>query len=138
MKGCLVALCFIACLPVLQSQVLRFGQEPTYAKPGVDYPIKVHISGIRVRSYCSENGCDEELRADAMLNQQKVELTGRIIYGPRAFYNPRNAQDRLMPGNYTARLLKTHKGADSLLYDEYELLMPDQRVWHCQVTGIFE
>jgi hypothetical protein len=135
MKKALVALLLLACFPLVHAQI-EPGWAPPKAKPGVDYPVKVHITGIRVRLARDR---EPELRADASLNQQKVELTGNIAYGPRYFYDPRNAQDRLMPGDYTARLLKSaHKGAPGLLYDEYELRLPDQTIWRCWVSGIFE
>ncbi|SPE18976.1 conserved exported hypothetical protein [Candidatus Sulfotelmatomonas gaucii] len=141
MKKAWVALLLLACLPLLPAQEAetRFGQEPPTAKPGVDYLVKVHVSGIRVHRYCDRDGCNSVLFADAVLNQQKVELTGGIIYGARAFYDPRNSQRRLAPGDYTARLRKAaHKDGPHSLYDEYELLMPDRTVWRCTVTGIFE
>jgi hypothetical protein len=133
MKRPLIALLLLACLPLLYGQKTRYGQEPPTAKPGVDYLVKVHISGIRIRRYCDQGICDDVLHADAVLSQQKVELTGSFIYTPRFF------QDSLVPGDYTARLLKVaHKGAAVPLYDEYELLLPDRHVWRCTVTGMSE
>lgn len=103
------------------------------AKPGVDYPVKLHISGIRIRNYCDDGTCWDALHADAVLNQQKIELTGDFIYTPGFF------RVNLVPGDYTARFLKVaHKGATVPLYDEYELLLPDRHVWRCTVTGISE
>ena len=41
--------------------------------------------------------------------------------------NRRFVQVSLVPGDYTARLLKiAHKGATVPLYNEYELLLPDR------------
>jgi hypothetical protein len=139
MKRPLIALFLLACVPLLYAQKTRYGQQPPTAKSDVDYPVKVHISGIRIRQYCSESGCDNVLHADAVLNQQKVELTGEIIYGPRAFYAPRNSQYRLLPGDYSARLVKAwQKDPTVSLYYEYELLLPDRHIWRCTVTGISE
>jgi hypothetical protein len=133
MKRPLIAVILLACLPLLYAQKTRYGQEPPKAKPGVQYQVKVHISGIRIRRYCDAGTCDDVLHANAVLNQQKIELTGDFIYTPGFF--PVN----LVPGDYTARLLKiARKSAAVPLYDEYELLLPDRHVWRCTVTGIFE
>lgn len=132
MKRPLIALFLLACLPLLYAQKTRYGQEPPRANPGVDYPLKVHISGIRIRQYCNGD-CVDVLHADAVVDQKKLELTGGFLYEPRYF------QINLAPGDYTARLLKTaHKGAAAPLNDEYELLLPDRHIWRCKVTGIFE
>lgn len=74
------------------------------------------------------------LHADAVLNQQKIELTGDFIYTPGFF------KVGLVPGDYSARLLKVARkdAAAPPLYDEYELILPDRTVWRCSVTGIFE
>jgi hypothetical protein len=126
----------LACLPLLYGQKTRAGQEPpTTAKPGVDYPIKVHISGIRIRTNpnCIPGSCDDLLHADAVLNQQKIVLTGDLIYIQGS------SQDNPVPGDYSARLLKiVRKGRAVPLYYEYELLLPDWHVWRCMVTGIDE
>ena len=128
MKRPLIALLLLACLPLLYGQMTRYGQGPPKAKPGVDYPVKVHVSGIRIRQDCSSGVCADVARADAVLNGQKIELTG---------FSP--TQINLVPGDYTARLLKVgHKGAVDPLFDEYELLLPDGHIWQCTVTGIFE
>lgn len=132
MKRSLLALFLLACLPLLYAQKTRYGQEPPYAKPGVDYPIKVHVSGIRIRTYCNGD-CADYLHADVVIDQKKLELTGGFIYEPRYF------QVNLVPGDYTARFLKSaQKGVTAPLYDEYELLLPDRHVWRCTVTGISE
>ena len=139
MKRCLIDLCLLPCFPPLNAQMTRYGDEPPSAKPGVDYPVKVHISGIRIRYPCDEGRCNGVLHAEAVLNQEKVELTGKIDYGARDFYDPRNLQVRLVPGDYSARLVKApHKDAALSLYDVYELLLPDRHVWRCTVTGMFE
>ncbi len=134
MKRPLIALFLLACLPLLYAQKTRFSQQPPMAKPGVDYPLKVHISGIRIHPFCDANrNCYDLVYADAVLSQQKLELTGDFLY------DPQYVQVSPVPGDYTARLLKTaHKGAAVPLYDEYELLLPDLHVWRCTVTGISE
>ena len=133
MKRSLTALFLLMCLPLLYAQKSRYGQEPPYAKPGAVYPPKVHISGIRISQDCSSGTCYEGLATDAVLNQQKIELSGGFVYVPKFF------RDNLVLGDYPARLLKiAHKGAKVPFYDEYELLLPDRHVWQCYVTGIFE
>jgi hypothetical protein len=50
--------------------------ERARAKPGTDYPIQVHISGIHIRTHCGSilKSCDDVLYADATLNGKKVDL----------------------------------------------------------------
>jgi hypothetical protein len=131
MKRLSIALFLVACLPLLCAQKTRYGQEPPKAKPGVDYPIKVHISGVRIRTYCDQ-GCTDYLHAEVVMDQKKLELTGSFLY------EPRSSQVNLLPGDYTARLLKANKGEATPLYNQYELLLPDRHLWRCTVTGIFE
>jgi len=52
MKRAFVALILLVCLPLVLAQKTRYGQEPPHAKPSVAYPLRVHISGIRIRGYC--------------------------------------------------------------------------------------
>jgi len=133
MKRPLIALLLLACLPPLCGQNLRYGQELPKAKPGVQYQVKVHISGIRIRRFCDTETCYGLLDADALLNQKKFELTGSFLY------DPKYVKVIPVPGDYTARHLKTaHKSAVVPLFDEYELLLPDGHVWRCTVTGMFE
>jgi hypothetical protein len=140
MKRPLIALLLLACLPLVYAQKYRYGQEPPMAKAGVDYPIRAHVSAIRVQFQYDPSRYElrtgpygEELHADMVIDQKKLELTCGILYDPRRY--PLD----LVPGDYTARLLKTaHQGATAPLYDEYELLLPDRHVWQCTVTGISE
>ncbi|MGD0348080.1 MAG: hypothetical protein ABSA85_15055 [Terracidiphilus sp.] len=139
MKRPLTALLLLACLPVLCAQKTRMGQQPPYAKPGVDYPIKVHISGMRIqyeydpsRHELGAGPYGDELHANAVIDQKKLELTCGFLYDSH-YYQP-----AFFPGDYTARLLKPNKGAAAPIFDEYELLLPDRHVWRCTVTGIFE
>jgi len=70
---------------------------------------------------------------NSVVNRQRVELTGGFPYLPRYY------RLDLVPGDYTARLLKTgDKSVVPPFFDEYELLLPDRHVWRCTVTGIFE
>lgn len=139
MKGWLVAMCLLFCLPVLHAQKTRYGQQPPYAKPGVDYPIKVHVTAMRIqyeyestRYEVIDSPYAEELHANAIINQKKLELTCGFLYDPH-YYQP-----SFLPGDYAARLLKPSKGAAAPIFDEYELLLPDRHIWRCTVTGISE
>ena len=128
-------LLFLVCaLPLLSAQKTRFGQGLPYAKPGIDYPIQVHISGIRLRTECfSVQDCESTIHADAILSGKKIELSGTSWLSQDVY------QDPFLPGNYTARLLKSpHKIDGGPLFQEYELILPDRRVWRCAVTGLFE
>ena len=121
--------------PFLYGQKTRPGQLPT-AKPGVVYPIHVHISGIHVRVGClsgtTASSC-RDLYADAVVDGKKVELMGiEVEYATFKRFN-------VLPGDYQARLVKdTHRVEGTELYQEYELLLRDRVVWRCTVTGISE
>jgi len=135
MKKCIGVLLFLAVLPPsLHPQKTRFGQGLPYAKPGVDYPVKIHVSGVRVRSewdQAQESG--RVLTAEATLEGKKVELTGATQLN-RDFYRV-----PVLPGDYQARFLKNpHEVNGTPFYREYELLLPDRTVWRCTVTGVFE
>jgi hypothetical protein len=57
MKKFVVVLSLLLCsITSAYGQKTRFGQTPLKAKPGIDYPIKVHISGIHIRPYCTGIG----------------------------------------------------------------------------------
>ena len=93
------------------------------------------MSGVRCHN--GTGVCDSESYVDvylnAVMNRQKVELIGDWPYFRRCY------RLNLAPGDYTARLVKTgDKSTVAPLYDEYELLLPDRRVWRCTVTGVFE
>ncbi len=123
---------------VLCSTFLIYGQKPrlgqTPQKPNpVDYPIKVHISASRIVYYCNgDAGCRPDLHADAILNAKKFDLTGTTTLDR---HNP----VLLIPGDYPARLTKDPQtGNSALIYQEYDVLLPDGTVWHCVTTGISE
>lgn len=128
----LFAICF---MPLLHGQKTRYGQEPPKARAGVEYTIKVHVSGIHVRTDWIEPREGASLctivTASAILSGQKIELTGDCFPGHYLL--------NLLPGDYQARLLKDlHKMAGTPLYQEYEILLPDRTVWRSTVTGISE
>jgi hypothetical protein len=118
------------CLPFAHGQKTRFGQQPPFAKPGVAYPIKVHISGVRVRpNYVAGSwGCF--VYADAIFDGKKVEFevwTASCLVAD------------VVPGDYQARLLKSPQNLkNGPIGWEYELLLPDRTVWNATVTGLYE
>jgi hypothetical protein len=117
----------------MYSQKTRFGQEMPHVKPGVDYPIKIHISGTHYRvEYVGSGQAENALYADAVMNGKKIELTGDREEVP--FQNI-----RLPLGDYQARLLKDpHKMGDLPIFQVYEVALPDKTAWRCTVTGMSE
>lgn len=136
MKRYLVFLLFIlVCSPFLGAQKTRYGQGLPKARPGVDYPVSLHISGIRVRSRCTGSGglvsCGDVIYADATMNGRKIELMGTLF--PYLF------QAHLHLGDIAARLLNdSHQSGDNLIDQEYEVAFLDKTIWRCTVTGISE
>jgi hypothetical protein len=128
---------------LIHGQKTRYGQAPR-ARQGVDYSLKVHISGIHIRTYyaspswvgpnflATERNQDVAY-ADAVLNGKKIELLGSWTWIPGSFQTP------LSPGDFQARLLKdSMKMRVTPIGQEYELLLPEGIVWRCTVTGASE
>jgi hypothetical protein len=115
-------------------QKTRFGQTPAPSTNPDDYTIKVHISGIHFRLWCTgDTRCDEEVIADAVMNGQKIELTGVLT----SFHH--DHQIRMLPGDYLAHFVKNeHKTGNTPLFQGFDILMPDKTVWQSTVTGISE
>ena len=128
MRRVFVALAFCFCTLAMYGQKTRLGQELPLAKPGVDYPIKMHISGIRYRDeYLGSGQTGDVFYVDAIVDGKKVELRG-----PFQFH-------KFPPGDYQVRLLKeSKKMEDTPFFQAYELVFPDKAVWRCTVTGISE
>jgi hypothetical protein len=137
MRKSVSLLLLLACfLPCLYAQKVRYGQVPPKAKPGVDYPVTIHLSGIYLRQRCSEsspgpNGisCQNAVYVDGILNGGKIELEGDWIW----YRYPMN----LTPGNYQARLLRDPHNATPI-GQEYEFVLPDRSIWRTTVTGFSE
>jgi hypothetical protein len=126
-KKIFIALAFCFCSLAMHGQKTRAGQDLPLARPGVDYPIKIHISGMHYRT----SPYEAAIYADAVMNGKKVELEGGQGI-PYKYY-------KLSPGDYQARLLKdSHKIADSPIFQEYEVILPDKTVWRCTLTGVLE
>jgi hypothetical protein len=123
----------------MHGQKTRLGQELPHAKPGDDYPIKVHISGKHYRDEHVGSQNQDVIYADVIMNGKKIELRGdqgadfQYPYGhPLKLY-------KLPLGEYPARLLKDSPKVDEApVFQVYELLLPDKTVWRCTVTGISE
>jgi hypothetical protein len=116
----------------MHGQKTRLGQELPHAKPGDDYPINVHVSGIHYRKeYLGSGQTADVIYADAVMNGKKVELRGDRE-APFQYY-------KLSLGDYQARLLKDpHKMGDTLIFQIYEVVLPDKTVGSFTVTGISE
>jgi len=138
MRLCVAAVLLIfCCSTIAPAQKTRYGQGPPKAKAGVNYPVKVHVSGIHLRIDCTPNRsvqastCANVIYADAMLDGRKFELMGSQIWS--------RGPIRLTPADYQARLFKAHSAtSQNPIGEEYELLLPDQTIWRCTVTGISE
>lgn len=144
MKKLVVALVMLVCAgSVLYGQKTRFGQAPR-AKHGVDYPLKAHVTGIRIRTYYASPSWlgpnfltperDKEIAyADAVLDGKKIELMGAWTWIPGSYQTP------LSPGDFQARLVKeSPEKSITGIGKEYELLLPNDIVWRCTVTGVSE
>lgn len=131
MKLCILVLALFAFLPGLHAQKMRLGQEPAKAKAGIAYPIKIHISGIHLRTDWNGATNEEVVYADAVLNGMKIELAGSWLWTRSTASAP------LAVGDYTARLLKDTPDK-SPLGREYELVFPDRTIWRGTVTGVSE
>lgn len=137
MKKIVAALFLTICfLPLLFGQKTRPGQLPT-VKPGADYSLTVHISGVHIRTNCAAarltNDPCKQIYADAVIDGRKIELMGVAVSYPT--YKRFN----VLPGDYKARIVKDpHTGDASGLDREYELVLAGEVVWHCTVTGISE
>ncbi len=125
-----LVLCFYSL--AMHGQKTRFGQDLPHAKPGVDYPVKVHISGIHYsEEYFGSGQTAKIVFVDAVMNGKKVELKGDWDFSSQYY--------QLSPGNYQARLLKDpHKWGDTPIFQIYEVLLPDRTIGKFTVTGISE
>jgi hypothetical protein len=140
MRKFVAVLFLLLCITsLICGQKTRYGQSPPKAKPGVDYPIKVHISGMHIRQYCKPywgekyiSSCDDVVYADAIMNGMRIELMGYSETGSIKFLES-------LPGEYHARLMKDNINAGLLsIGQKYELVFPDRTTWQSTVTGISE
>jgi hypothetical protein len=132
MRKFCVVFAVLAGIASMQAQKTRMGQELPFAKPGVAYPLTVHLYGIHVRPFCRAGDCEDGLFFDVVSNTRKLELScGTGIPG-----KPYSEQPFAF-GDFQARTLG--RGLTSVnLGDEYELLLPNRRVLGCVVSGMME
>ncbi len=89
MKKFVLAVCLLLiCTSSIYGQKTRYGQAPR-AKQGVDYPLKVHISGIHIRTYykspswvgpnfLAEERNEDVAYADAVLRRKEDRVAGSL------------------------------------------------------------
>lgn len=122
----------------LSGQKERYGQGLPTAKPGVDYPIRVHVYGVYIRSYCQSSpldrygeSCGDAYYAEVIASGKKIELRGDWGIHQDPFHTL-----TLSIGDYRARSEKADSSDVGSLGDRYDLVLPDNRVLRCTVTGI--
>jgi len=128
-------LCLLVLVSASQAQKTRFGQTPPKAKPGVDYPIRLHVTGVHIRSHCEESlsraSCGDLLYIDAAVDGMKIELVSDVGTGFVGLYLP--------PGDYQARLTAKSPGTIlTALGQGYELLLPDKSLLSADISGYSE
>jgi hypothetical protein len=136
MRIFVAALLLVLCSSSLNyGQKTRFGQKTATPNPA-DFTLKVHISASHIRQVCTgfrdQIYCNDRFDADAILNGRKLELSGTPI-------SIEKHGAMIVPGDYSVRLTQDIHNADSsAIYQEYDLLLPDNTVWHCSTSGISE
>ncbi len=136
MKSLVAVMFFLLCsTSFLDGQKTRLGQKQERPNPA-DFNVKIHISASHIRPYCTEIGsqivCNEALFADVPMNGKKLEFKGpaQVL---------QHSSVLIIPGDYPARITKdVHNSDSTLLSQEYDVLLPDNRVWHCVTAGISE
>jgi hypothetical protein len=145
MRKAAAALLLLFCFsPYVYGQKTRYGQILPKAKPGVDYPLNVHIYATHLRTYCPQNeiqvqpepkhSCIDVIYADVNIGGKKIELMTDTDVNLDPF------RPLTLPlGIYQARFTKNAPNMDSATIGlKYDLLLPDNRVLRCTVTGVSE
>jgi len=136
MKKSVLIFLLLACVSTIAcGQKWRPGQPTPKAKAGVDFPIKVHISGIRMSDYCNHSICDVDVQINARrMDSKKVECDGDLRLLPRAH------RGDLVPGSeYQARLMSDARTIPGTPIGQvYELVWSDRTTWLCTVMGVSE
>jgi hypothetical protein len=98
-----------------------------------DYNIKIHISASHQKTECVNGLCNPNtLSVDAILNGKKIELSGNAVIVEHTVM-------LISPGDYSVKIIRDAHNSDSTLFNqEYDLLLPDNTVWHCTTTGVSE
>lgn len=134
MKTLFVCCAILFSAAQLHGQKTRITQEMPNAKPGVAYPLTVHVYGLHVRPDWKDNGYGYAVNivfADVVTNRHKLELRCSSDIPERPF-----KASALSIGEFSARILKG--GSGQQLGDEYELLLPSKKVLGCTVSGMSE
>jgi hypothetical protein len=120
---------FVAILFLLLcSTFVRAAQKPDPA----DYTVKVHISASHLKTECANGICGNILSFHSVLNGKRIELSGIAVIVQKTLMP-------IVPGDYPAKLLRDIHNSDSTLFNQqYDLLLPDNIVWHCYTTGVTE
>jgi hypothetical protein len=112
MKRLCAGLIVLLCSVSLHAQKTRMAQELPYAKPGMDYPMVVHVYGVHIRADCSlghwEGQCADVLFADITSNGRKLELVSSDAIPE----DPYNKTRLLSFGDVHARVLKNAPGTE--------------------------
>jgi hypothetical protein len=130
---------FVCCTVLLSAvslyaQKTRITQELPDAKPGIAYPLTMHVYGLHIRPDWKDNGYGYAVNivfADVVTNQRKLELRCSSDIPERPY-----RASALSVGDFSARVLKG--GSGQQLGDEYELLLANRKVLGCLVSGISE
>ncbi len=136
MKSFVAAMLLAMCIaPLNYAQKTRFGQKTEAPNPA-DFTLKVHLSASHIRRGCLGYGdqlsCGNQLYAEVVLNGKKLELSG-----PPVSIEKQGAM--IVPGDYAVRLTQdVHNSDGTAIYQAFDLLLPDNTVWHCFTTGISE
>jgi hypothetical protein len=141
MKKLALSFVIILACTALHGQKTRFGQELPNVRRDVDYPISVHVYGVLVRPFCQTHAvnvtpvsCMDVIYAEVTVNGKKFELRGDSDIHLNPFHPL-----KLSLGDYHARLTKGSAGSElDKIGNEYDLVLPDNKVLHCTVTGVFE
>ncbi|HZB87992.1 MAG TPA: hypothetical protein VE291_04980 [Terracidiphilus sp.] len=143
MRRLFVALLLCFCSLAVTGQKTRFGQAPR-VKAGVDYPLKMHVSGIHIRTiYVSPSWIGPDflpsernqdiVYVDAEIDGRKIELLGPWTWISGSYQTP------LSTGDFQARLVKdTPKTSAPPIGQQYEIVLPGGIAWRGVVTGITE
>ena len=141
MRKFVVLLALLACsMPLVYGQkTRRVGQGPALAKPGVDFPLKAHITAIHIRPgdcggvgrFGENAACNDVIYAEINLDGKKIRCLGGPIYSAHWY------EYRILPGDYRAPAceIRSLKGTICRCILGYELLAR-KRAWGCSVSGL--
>jgi hypothetical protein len=143
-KKLVVAFVVLLCSITLHSQKTRFGQDLPKARSGDDFPLQLHIYGIHQRPFCAihpvhitpdpHTTCIDVFYVDVIANGKKIELrTDTDVY-----LDPFRPL-KLSLGDYRGRPAKgTSATTPGEIDDRLDLLLPDNHILTCTLTGISE